>query len=140
MRKLKLLLSFPQNIVNKAITCEIITRYGIYVNILHADIGISKKGKMILEISGTDKSIEEALGYLNENNVAYKELSESIFRKEEECVHCGACTGICPSEALHFNRNEWSVELDKEKCLLCSLCVRACPVRAIAIGDDFWDV
>ena len=44
------------------------------------------------------------------------------------CMHCGACVGTCPQNAmfLHETRLEFL-----ENCNECGICIRACPVGAI---------
>lgn len=46
------------------------------------------------------------------------------------CIGCGACTGVCPNEALSLDEEGKSV-CDAEKCLDCGACVGTCPVGAI---------
>ncbi|MCK7508178.1 MAG: 4Fe-4S dicluster domain-containing protein [Desulfobacterales bacterium] len=51
-----------------------------------------------------------------------------LFRKEA-CMHCtdAACVTVCPSGALHYNKEFKTVGLDHEKCIGCKECVAACP-------------
>lgn len=48
-----------------------------------------------------------------------------------KCMHCGACVGTCPKNAIFLN--EVLVTFDEEKCIKCGLCVRVCPVGAISM-------
>ncbi|MEN6509413.1 MAG: 4Fe-4S dicluster domain-containing protein [Smithella sp.] len=43
-----------------------------------------------------------------------------LFRKEA-CMHCtnAACVTVCPSGALHYNKETKTVGLDHEKCIGC---------------------
>lgn len=47
------------------------------------------------------------------------------------CMHCGACVGSCPENALTLE--EIWVEVG-EGCTGCAICYRACPVGAISMG------
>ena len=46
------------------------------------------------------------------------------------CIGCGACTGVCPNEALTLDEEGKSV-CDSDKCVECGACVATCPVGAI---------
>jgi ferredoxin len=48
-------------------------------------------------------------------------------------VDCGACVGVCPTEALKFERPAMKVMLDPDSCVACAECVTACPVRAMKL-------
>ncbi len=47
------------------------------------------------------------------------------------CMHCGACVGTCPVNAIFLK--EVSVEISDD-CAECGLCVKACPVAALKGG------
>jgi formate dehydrogenase beta subunit len=51
-----------------------------------------------------------------------------LFRKEA-CMHCtdAACVMVCPSGALHYNKETKTVGVDHDKCIGCKACVAACP-------------
>lgn len=46
----------------------------------------------------------------------------------ENCMHCGACVGTCPNNALFLH--DLTVAAD-QKCKGCGICMRVCPVGAI---------
>lgn len=50
------------------------------------------------------------------------------------CLHCGACVGICPPNALFLHETETIEFLDN--CTDCGLCVWVCPVGAIDFGES----
>ncbi len=134
MKTIKVTLYFPANEVTKPITYHLIKDYDLLVNILHADIGLSKVGKLTADISGEDENIEAGLKFIEEQGVRYKLFTKSIIWQEENCVHCGACTAVCPSGALQMDKNEWCLTFDKEKCLICELCVKACPLKVMCVS------
>jgi ferredoxin len=48
----------------------------------------------------------------------------------DKCMHCGACVGTCPQNAIYLN----DVFLTfNEKCNKCGLCVKTCPVGALQL-------
>ncbi len=44
------------------------------------------------------------------------------------CMHCGACVGACPTNAIFLT--EVLITFD-DNCTQCGLCVKACPVGSI---------
>jgi len=47
---------------------------------------------------------------------------------EDRCISCGACSTICPSNAIQIKNGIPVTE--KEKCLLCGKCTEKCPALA----------
>jgi len=52
---------------------------------------------------------------------------------QEKCMHCGACVGVCPANAMTLK--EYIVEINDD-CTACGLCTRACPVGAIELRGE----
>jgi ferredoxin len=48
----------------------------------------------------------------------------------DKCMHCGACVGSCPKNAIYLA--EIVLEFS-EACTHCGRCVKICPVGAIAM-------
>jgi len=52
----------------------------------------------------------------------------------EECISCGACSDVCPYDAIIEDDDQYHI--DKTKCRSCvpgePQCVPVCPVEAIA--------
>lgn len=133
MKKVKVLFYYPAKEIAKPITYHLIKDYDLEINILHADISLNKVGKLILDIRGEEKNIEDGLKFVQELGINYKLFNKSIIWKEESCIHCGACTAVCPSGALWMDKNDWSLTFDREKCLVCELCVKACPLKVMSV-------
>ena len=132
MKKMKLKITFHKNSVTKPLIYELIKKYDIMFNILHADINYGSEGTLITEISGEDTNIKNALEFLDSLDVQYKLYEKSIIIDKNQCINCGACTAVCPSGSLSMNKND-ELDFDKEKCLVCELCIPACPLQAISI-------
>ncbi len=133
--RIKLGLAFPPEKTDKPIVTNLV-RYNVSFNILKASISPGKTGHIIIELEGKQSDIEKSLGYLNSQDITVKIYTDSVVRYEEKCMHCGACTAVCPSGALVMNKQTWELEFNMDKCLLCGHCVRACPTRAIKNFDD----
>ncbi|MFX0075798.1 MAG: 4Fe-4S binding protein [Candidatus Hermodarchaeota archaeon] len=71
------------------------------------------------------KSITESL---KENNVIVNKKGRVIVL--DNCIDCGACISLCPTEALSFN-SDFKLEFAYEKCIGCLLCIDSCPRAAI---------
>ena len=91
---------------------------------------------MILELRGHKDNIKKGLIYLKDLDVKAESVATSIHRDDEKCFQCGACTGICPTEALWLKRPEMAVIFAPEKCSGCGLCVTVCPVKAMEVSLD----
>ena len=48
-----------------------------------------------------------------------------------ECIDCGACVDVCPTEAIAMNDDETCAVVDASLCTGCGSCVDVCPVSAI---------
>ncbi len=131
--KRKYVLTFPPKIVTQPITYHLVKDFDLVVNILRAQIEEGETGRLVLEVEGTKKQIEEGLAFLKSQGVIVQSIARDITLNEEECVVCGLCTGVCPTRALRLDKN-WELVFDKEKCVLCENCVRACPVRVIEVA------
>lgn len=129
--KRKFVLTFPPKIVTQPITYRLVKDFDLIVNILRAQIEEGETGHLVLELEGKKDQIEKGLSFLKEQGVLVQPIARDISLNEEECVVCGLCVGVCPTEALYLK--DWELVFDKEKCVLCENCVRACPVRVIKV-------
>ena len=128
-----LVLRFPPEITDKPLVCNLSREFDLCFNILKAEIFPGQEGLMVLEISGHKKHVTEGLKYLREQGVKVKSVSQEISRNEELCIQCGACTGICPTNALRIDTATMEVVFEPQKCHGCELCVAVCPVKAMGI-------
>ena len=131
-----LLLRFPRDIVDKAISVNLVKRFDLSFNILKATIYPRKEGMMVLELTGTKKNYSLGIKYLRNLGVKVESISHDIKRNDNKCFHCGACTAVCPTGALYIERPEMTVAFNKDKCSACELCVLACPAKAMEVNFD----
>ena len=55
-----------------------------------------------------------------------KIVSNAGFPSINICSQCGACIGVCPTQALERDANG-VVQVRKDKCTSCLMCVGFCP-------------
>ncbi len=142
MNSKNVLLIFRSNIMYKPVIYRLARDFDLVFNILEAKILPRREGRLLLELRGQDELIADAIKFLQDHQVIVEELKDRISRDEELCVHCGACTGLCPTEALRVERPEMKVGFDVHKCIACGACGLACPFGAmkdITLFDPFED-
>jgi len=82
---------------------------------------------MLLDIP--DEKIETITESLKKNNVIVNKKGRVII-DQEKCIDCGACTSLCPTDALSTD-SEFKLVFSEEKCMGCLLCLDSCPRHAI---------
>ena len=131
------ILRFPRECVGEPVISSLIGKYKIDVNILHARINPSEEGRMHALVCGMESLVMDAIEFLSSAGVEVHLPEDSFIWQKEKCIHCGACAGICPSEAFTLNRRTFEVEYNLSKCILCGLCREACYYGAILSTEDY---
>ena len=140
MKSENVLLIFKSNIMYKPVIYRLAKDFDLVFNILEAKILPRREGRILLELRGEEDQIEQGLKFLEEHRVGVEHLADKIWREDELCVHCGACTGLCPTDALKVVPPKMNVEFDVQKCVACGMCGLACPFGAmkdITLFDPF---
>ncbi|MDY0220264.1 MAG: 4Fe-4S binding protein [Desulfobacterium sp.] len=128
-----LILNFPPVMSHNAVVCYLAKDYDLIFNILGAKFSTKEDGVMVLEVSGTRENYKRGLRFLKDQGVRVSFAEQEIFRDEDKCTHCGACTAVCPTSALWIKRPEMEVIFDRDKCSICELCILTCPTRAMGL-------
>lgn len=127
----KLLLYFPKCETEKPIVYHLVKDYDLVVNIFRAKVTPEEEGYLVLDITGKDDDINEAMDYVKTFNVTVDETTKGLRWDEELCMQCGNCLPHCPTDAMHiFNRKTMEVGFDGTKCIECLNCVENCPYGA----------
>ncbi len=134
MANKKYVLKFPARLVDRPIASELVSEYGLVVNILRARVEPDEEGMLVVELTGDVKSIEAGLAHVKELGVEVEPLSKDITWHEDLCTECSACRSVCPTEALEVSRADMKVSFDRDKCTACGLCIPACPYGAVEIA------
>ena len=130
----KYVLKFPPRLVERPIASELVSDYGLVVNILRARVEPDEEGMLVVELTGGAASIEAGLAHVKGLGVEVEPLSKDITWREDLCTECTACRSVCPTGALAVVPPEMTVSFDKDKCIACELCIPACPYGAVEIA------
>ncbi|MDD4295280.1 MAG: 4Fe-4S binding protein [Candidatus Omnitrophica bacterium] len=132
MKKIRIVLHFPKNLVDQTIIYGLVKLYDLQVNILKAEVRPNEEGLMVVELCGEDENYQKGIDFLKSKGMKVQLLSQDITRDIEKCVDCTVCVPLCPTKALTKN-SEFEVLFDKDKCIACGVCVKACPYGAMKI-------
>ncbi len=133
MKTSKIRLSFPAELTGEPITYHLVKDYDLIYNIFSASVSQGMHGELIIEVIGKEENINAGIEFIKGKGIDVEYLTRSIIWDEESCIHCGACTSVCPSGALSLDENA-KLTFDNSKCVVCELCVDACPSRVIEVN------
>ncbi|MFA5090522.1 MAG: 4Fe-4S binding protein [Candidatus Omnitrophota bacterium] len=129
----KIVLHFPNRLVDRPIVYKLVKEYDLKFNILKAYVTPQEEGLMVLELIGKEPDFNKGIEYLLSCGVKIQPLSQDVIRNEDKCTDCGVCVPICPSGALVVDPLTRKVHFYDNKCIACELCVKACPTRAMEV-------
>jgi ferredoxin len=129
----KIVLHFPPAATDQPVIYRLSRDYGLVFNILRASITPEEEGLMVLELSGEEDDYRRATDYLKETGIRLQPLVQDIRKNDDRCTDCGACVGVCPTEALVLERPTMKVLFNPDECVVCGECVPTCPVRAMEL-------
>lgn len=134
--KKRMVVRFKRNTVDKPIVYRLAKDYDLVFNILRANVLPRAESMLVMEVEGDEENFNRGLDYLKSFKLDIEPIEQDIKRDEEKCVHCGMCTSVCATEALHIERPTMKVKFDYERCVACELCVRVCPVKAMSVSFE----
>lgn len=59
-----------------------------------------------------------------------------IMYKKNSCIHCGACTTVCPQKIHRINSDGYHEIVRDIKCIGCQKCKEVCPQMALEITGE----
>lgn len=133
MVKRRVVLSFPPQLIDQAVTYKLIKEFDLMINIMRARIRPNEQGRLVLEITGKKSALDAGIDYLREVGVEIESLAQDVRWHEDRCVHCTACISVCPTKALSVDRASMEVSFNRDKCIVCELCLPVCPYQAMEI-------
>ena len=129
----RIVLKFPQRLVERPIIYRLVKDYDLEFNILKASITPEQEGLLVLELKGEQVEYDKGIDFLIKDGVQIQSLSQDIIRNEERCTSCGACITVCPAGAFEVDPETRIISFNNEKCIACGLCIPACPPRAMEV-------
>ena len=60
----KVILYFPSDATDKAVTYDLVKRYDLRINILRAEIEAGRSGSLLVELTGEEPMVREGVAYL----------------------------------------------------------------------------
>ncbi|MBE9097893.1 NIL domain-containing protein [Vacuolonema iberomarrocanum] len=130
--KKRVTLTFPKRTVHMPVTYRLAKDFNVAANIIRAEVAPNQVGTLVVELSGDIDQLDAALEWLRVQEIDISATSREIMIDEDACVHCGLCTGVCPTEALSLNRDTFQLVFTRSRCIVCEQCIPTCPVQAIA--------
>ncbi|MGF1496298.1 MAG: NIL domain-containing protein [Elainellaceae cyanobacterium] len=130
--KKRVTLTFPKRSVQMPITYRLAKDFNVAANIIRAQVAPNQIGTLVVELQGDIDQIDAAIEWLEALSIGVSSASGEIQIDEDLCVHCGLCTGVCPTEALTLDPETFELRFARSRCIVCEQCVPTCPVQAIA--------
>jgi L-aspartate semialdehyde sulfurtransferase ferredoxin len=129
--KKRVTLTFPRTTIQIPIAYRLAKDFNVAANIIRAQVAPNQIGKMVLELQGDIDEIDSALEWMRFQDINVSVASSEIAIDENSCVHCGLCTGVCPTQALILDPESFRLDFRRSRCIVCEQCVPTCPVNAI---------
>ncbi|MEA5450542.1 NIL domain-containing protein [Leptolyngbya sp. CCNP1308] len=130
--KKRVKLIFPKRSVHMPITYRLAKDFNIAANIIRAQVAPNQIGTLVVELSGDIDQLNDAIDWLEVQDIEVSSASGEIVVDEDLCVHCGLCTGVCPTRALTLDPETYRLTFARSRCIVCEQCVPTCPVQAIS--------
>lgn len=130
--KKRVTLTFPRRTIQMPITYRLAKDFNVAANIIRAQVAPNQVGKLVLELAGDIDQLEAAMEWMRSQSIDVSLASREIIVDEQVCVHCGLCTGVCPTQALSLQPETFQLQFSRSRCIVCEQCVSACPVEAIS--------
>lgn len=113
------------------VTYRLAKDFNVAANIIRAQVAPNQVGKLVVELSGDIDQLDAAMDWMRSQEIGISLASREILIDEDTCVHCGLCTGVCPTEALTLDPKTFQLNFNRSRCIVCEQCIPTCPVQAI---------
>ncbi|MEQ9356506.1 MAG: NIL domain-containing protein [Coleofasciculus chthonoplastes F3-SA18-01] len=130
--KKRLTLTFPKRTVQMPVTYRLAKDFNVAANIIRAQVAPNQIGKLVVELSGDIDQLDAAIEWMRSHDINVSLIDREILIDETSCVDCGLCTGVCPTQALTLNPDDFRLNFTRSRCIVCEQCIPTCPVQAIS--------
>jgi formate hydrogenlyase subunit 6/NADH:ubiquinone oxidoreductase subunit I len=130
--KKRVKLTFPKRSVHMPITYLLAKDFNVAANIIRAQVAPNQVGTLVVELSGDIDQLNDAIDWLEAQDIQVSLANKEIWIDEDLCVHCGLCTGVCPTQALTLDPETFKLTFTRSRCIMCEQCIPTCPVHAIS--------
>lgn len=130
--KKRVTLTFPRRSVQMPVTYRLAKDFNVAANIIRAQVAPNQIGKLVVELAGDIDALDAAIDWMRTQDINVSFASREISIDEDLCVHCGLCTGVCPTEALTLDPQTAMLVFTRSRCVVCEQCIPTCPVNAIS--------
>jgi ferredoxin len=130
--KKRVTLKFPQPAIQMPITYRLAKDFNIAASIIRAQVAPNQEGKLVMELSGDIDELEDAIEWMQSQDITVSLASAEISIDEDTCIDCGLCTGVCPTQALTLHPETFQLNFTRSRCVVCEQCIPTCPVQAIS--------
>jgi ferredoxin len=130
--KKRVTLIFPKSSVQMPVTYRLAKDFNVAANIIRAQVAPNQVGTLVVELLGDIDQLDGAIEWMRSQGINVSLASRDILIDEEVCVHCGLCTGVCPTEALTLEPKTFKLNFTRSRCIVCEQCIPTCPVQAIS--------
>lgn len=55
----------------------------------------------------------------------------------DECILCGICQRVCPSNCITVDRKEGTWAYQPFECIICGVCVENCPKKSLTLEKEY---
>jgi L-aspartate semialdehyde sulfurtransferase ferredoxin len=129
--KKRVTLTFPRRYVQMPVTYRLAKDFNVAANIIRAQVAPNQIGKLVVELAGDIDALDAAIDWMRTQDINVSFASREISIDEDLCVHCGLCTGVCPTEALTLDPETAMLVFTRSRCIVCEQCIPTCPTHAI---------
>lgn len=130
--KKRVTLTFPRRSSQMPVTYRLAKDFNVAASIIRAQVAPNQIGKLVVELSGDIDQLDAAIDWMRSQDIEVSFSSREIMIDEAACVHCGLCTGVCPTEALRLDPQSFKLTFTRSRCIVCEQCIPTCPVQAIS--------
>jgi ferredoxin len=128
---LKIVLTFPQKIMQNPLLAEVVLETGALINIDRAFVDAAT-AEIVIDVPDDRK--EKIVDAFRRREVEVRELDTPLLFDEAECVQCGACVSVCPLDVFKLNEDR-TITIDLKRCVLCRTCLTMCPQGALKLAE-----